>query len=39
LNYRGAKRFSLWLRTLIEKGLLEQTDKQYFIDGYLTELP
>lgn len=39
LNYRGAKRFSLWLRTLMEKGLLEQTDKQYFIDGYLTELP
>jgi hypothetical protein len=39
LNYRGAQRFSLWLRTLMEKGLLEQSDKRAFIDSYRSELP
>ena len=32
LNYRGAKKFSIWFNQLIEDGLLEKTDKQNFIN-------
>jgi hypothetical protein len=32
LNYRGAKRFSLWFNRLIQDGLLEKENKQHFIE-------
>lgn len=32
LNYKGANNFSLFFNELLQKGLLEQSDKQAFID-------
>ncbi|HEY1871200.1 MAG TPA: hypothetical protein VGG71_09085 [Chitinophagaceae bacterium] len=32
VNYRGAKKYSVFFNSLIKKGLLQQTDKQKFID-------
>jgi len=31
LNYKGAKRFSLWFNELLEKGLLSMENKSEFI--------
>ena len=32
VNYRGAKKYSLFFNKLIKQGLLEKTDKQKFIN-------
>jgi hypothetical protein len=33
LNYKGARKFSLWFNQLLLEGLLEKNDKQDFIDA------
>ena len=33
LNYRGAKKFSIWFNSLIKDGLLESNNKQEFINS------
>ena len=38
LNYRGAKIFSIWFNNLLHQNLLEQTNKQQFIDQKIKEL-
>ena len=37
LNYRGARKFSIWFNQLIDDGLLERTDKQSFINERIEE--
>lgn len=32
LNYKGAKKFSIWFDDILKNGLLEKTNKQEFID-------
>jgi hypothetical protein len=38
LNYKGAKKFSTWFAYLLEIGLLQQKDKQIFIDNEINVL-
>lgn len=33
LNYKGAKKFSIWFSTLLENGLLDSNNKQEFINN------
>jgi hypothetical protein len=35
LNYRGAKKYSIFFNDLLEKGLLMKSNKQHFIDSLL----
>lgn len=39
LNYKGAKRFSLWFNKLIDQGLFEQSNKQKFINQEMNSTP
>lgn len=37
LNYKGARRFSIWFNQLLNQGLLNQPNKQQFIDEKMNE--